>query len=42
MGGGEHPSIVTWILDSTVMYFTLRFLSTSAHVSAIEALLRAS
>jgi cobalamin biosynthesis protein CobD/CbiB len=34
-----HP-IVTWLLDAVVMYFTLRFLSTSTHVSAIEASLR--
>ena len=34
-----HP-IVTWLLDAVVMYFTLRFLSTSQHVSAIEAALR--
>ena len=36
-----HP-IVTWLLDATVMYFSLRFLSTSKHVSAIEAALRAN
>jgi len=34
-----HP-IVTWLLDGVVMYFSLRFLATSAHVSAIEAALR--
>jgi cobalamin biosynthesis protein CobD/CbiB len=36
-----HP-IVTWLLDAAVMYFTLRFLSTAAHVSAIESQLRAN
>ena len=34
-----HP-LVTWLVDTVVMYFTLRFLSTSAHVSAIEGSLR--
>ena len=36
-----HP-IVTWILDVGVMYLTLRFLSTSAHVTAVESALRAN
>ena len=36
-----HP-IVTWLLNAVVLYFTLRFLSTSAHVTAIEAALRAN
>src|SRR6185369_5715838 len=36
-----HP-VGTWLLDATVMYFPVRFLSTSAQVTAIEAQLRAN
>ena len=35
-----HPAAV-WLLDVALLYFSLRFLSTVAHVSAIEAALRA-
>ena len=40
LAGAIHP-IVVWILEVAVLYFTLRFLATIAHVSAIEAFLRA-
>jgi adenosylcobinamide-phosphate synthase len=34
-----HPAVV-WLLDVAVLYVTLRFLSTTGHVSAIESSLR--
>ena len=35
-----HP-IVSWLLDAAVLYFSLRFLATTAHVTSIEKSLRA-
>ena len=35
-----HP-VVLWLLDIVVLYYTVRFLSTAAHLSAIETALRA-
>jgi len=41
IAASTHP-LVTWLLDAVVLYFTLRFLSTSRHVSEIEAALRSN
>jgi adenosylcobinamide-phosphate synthase len=35
-----HPAVL-WLLDAVVFYFSLRFLATAAHVTAIETALRA-
>jgi cobalamin biosynthesis protein CobD/CbiB len=39
MAAAIHP-VIEWLLDIAVLYYTLRFLSTAAHLSAIEAALR--
>ncbi len=40
LAAGAIHAVLLWLAEVAVLYFTLRFLSTAAHVSAIESALR--